>query len=827
MDMEVRHLLMAGLLVASVPVSARDIHGVKGFYNWTAAQMQQDGFVKVDPKTGNKDANWLPAINFDNGYLNSYLGVGDAAKNWWRTTAYFNYRAQDAGITITKNYPVLAFKFSLPENVTPSTESSVTMEHWWKNPYDGSYSLMNNKTGLGINGLASNGRLEYIKSWPGKTIVSADHPLVGRDSVKLGWEGNYTKYRKTDDGVVYAYRDVKVNGVAIPTFTCAVLPETGAGKTEYIAILNYGSIEDTVSVENGGAASRVLLDRTNIESVGFHIMFFGYKTIDGCDAAPEANIKWVKTFAGYEEAMASLTADNNWGDGTESAAKTQLNYALYYAEQILKGYSFRNSDPDNPDDAYYIAYQTAYTAANGVYTDAAATDADYENATAQLQAARVALMTATNPASGLVYNYLKSATGSGSIVIGADNVTVGGITGKPLTVGSNDAAAPLSFVATGNVVNGQKTYTLRNADGAVMQANDGTLLLVKDGSGSVFTFSERDVEGHGFDIKCGDRYYYLDSNGLLACTAEIPEEATVDFDALSSYLFTIDDALADYVANASEEEKTGLTGGWEFNSTPAEDPGTRGVIDGVVKVMAENSATRMIDGWRMSRWRAYSRVNQETVKNSDNTDAVCLVLTSAPTYDNWDGSQTGIAHDFTTPAAMRMDAGTENPFYVRDPNPRDSTWAYCMNAGVKRYFAIKMKATDDVAFGTLTFLGANTVTINSGMIAGQKGDVVYWDLLQSGFAVGKNLFTSAFFSPTGFTSADSKLYIDWIRTYATVDEIPEESLSEDIVATGIRSVNDAEVHGAVTGEWFNLNGQRVSAPSKGLYIQNGKKVIVN
>lgn len=821
-------LLLASLMSASLAAHAdnttdRQIHGINGYYNWTAQQMQSDGFVEVDKNTGNKDKNFLPAISFDGGYLNDTLGVADASKDWWRSTVYFNYRAQKSNIKIAKKYPVIAFKFSLSSPAKDSTECSVTVEHWWKKPYDGTTGTFTNKTGLGINGIQSNGRMTYMAAFPNKKIQNADHPMAGRDSVKIGWEGNSSKYRKTDSGVVYAMRDTKVNGVTIPTWAMAVLPTDNTDKCEYIAMMNYGSIEDTVSVENGAAESKLLLDRTDIESVGFHIMFFGYNPIEQGQPAPAASIKWAKTFTSIEEAMNSLTAENNWGDGTESVAKTQLNYALYYAENILAGYIYRNSDPDSPDDADYIAYQTAYTEANAIYSKADATDAEFEAATQKLTEARIALLAATNPDKSLVYNYVKSASGNGSIVVGNDDVTVGSLTGKALTIGSKDAASPLSFVATGNVSYGQKTYRLQSGSANVVQASDGTLLLSESQAGSEFTFSERDTEGHGFDIKCGNFYYYIDNNGVLSATEEIPAEATKDFDALSAYLFTIEDALADYAANAAESEKTGLSEGWEFNSEPVEDPSTRGLVDGQEKIMAENGETKMIDGWRMSRWRAFSRVNQETLKNTDGTEAKCLVLTSAATYDNWDGSQTGVVNDFTTAAALRMDGGKQEPFYVRDPSPRDSTYAYNVNAGIKRYLAIKMKGTDDVSFGSITIFGANkSVGVGSANIAGQKGDVVYIDLLQSGFAVGKDTYTSLFWSPEGFTSAESKLAIDWVRFYDTVEAIPEESF--DTTTTGIDNVTVEKATG--NNHWFNLNGQRIAQPNaKGIYILNGKKVI--
>jgi hypothetical protein len=805
--MRIKLLLLTGLVCVATGAQAqttRAIHGVKGYYNYTASQLQQDGFLAVDTKTGNKDPNWVPSMVYNGDFVDFNLGVGDVSKNWWRLSAKFNYKCTDATIKITKNYPVVGFKFTLPVNVTDSTDASFSIEHWWQNPYSGTNGLMTYKNGCGLNGVNGGGRMDYAHIWRNRKFQN-EGTMTGRDSIKFITDNKQNKWYKDETNNLVEYFRTASTGTSASkdtSFVIVRLPDDVAdGKSEFVAFLNYYSIADTSSQ---AVESKRLLDRMDIANVGFQLMFFGYEKIDGATAAPMGSIKWMKTFSSLKEALGSLTADNNYGDGTESALKTQLNYSLYYAEQALNGFKFRNSDPEGePDDEAYITYKAAYEEANQVYNDANSTDADYSAANEKLQAARVAFNEAVDLPDSLVYNYVKSATSNGGIVIAGDESTIGGTTGKALTIGANDAASPLSFVATGSVVNGQKTYTLKSGSAAVVQASDGTLLLVEGATGSTFTFSERDTEGHGFDIHCGDYYYYLDQNGVLSFTKEIPEEATTDFDALSPYLFTIEDALGDYANTASEEEKTGLKGGWEFNDTPEDDPGTKGVVDGVEKTMAEYAETKMIEGWRMSRWRPYSRVNQETVKNSDNTSATCLVLTSAATYDNWDGSQSGITNDFSGPAAIRMDHGKENPFYVRDPNPRDSLYAYNFNAGINRYFAIKMKGTSDVKFGTLTFLGANSVTISADQITGQKGDVYYWDMLNSGFSVGKNLYTSAFFSPEGFTSADSKLYIDWMRTYSSIDEIPEESFA-DGVANGITTVKAADATGK-----FVVNGRTV------------------
>lgn len=52
------------------------------------------------------------------------------------------------------------------------------------------------------------------------------------------------------------------------------------------------------------------------------------------------------------------------------------------------------------------------------------------------------------------------------------------------------------------------------------------------------------------------------------------------------------------------------------------------------------------------------------------------------------------------------------------------------------------------------------------------------------------------------------------------------SLSDEQVATGIEATLNADTKTATGNEVYNLNGQRVAHPQKGLYIVNGKKVII-
>jgi hypothetical protein len=60
------------------------------------------------------------------------------------------------------------------------------------------------------------------------------------------------------------------------------------------------------------------------------------------------------------------------------------------------------------------------------------------------------------------------------------------------------------------------------------------------------------------------------------------------------------------------------------------------------------------------------------------------------------------------------------------------------------------------------------------------------------------------------------------KGYLVIDSNAPEFLGFGGDATGINEVKAVEAK----GEFFNLAGQRVAKPAKGLYIANGKKVII-
>ena len=64
-----------------------------------------------------------------------------------------------------------------------------------------------------------------------------------------------------------------------------------------------------------------------------------------------------------------------------------------------------------------------------------------------------------------------------------------------------------------------------------------------------------------------------------------------------------------------------------------------------------------------------------------------------------------------------------------------------------------------------------------------------------------------------------------IRTANDMGGLGTESAEVNVTATGIQHVNvsDNLYH---ANDWYNLNGQRIATPKRGVFICNGKKIVV-
>ena len=109
-------------------------------------------------------------------------------------------------------------------------------------------------------------------------------------------------------------------------------------------------------------------------------------------------------------------------------------------------------------------------------------------------------------------------------------------------------------------------------------------------------------------------------------------------------------------------------------------------------------------------------------------------------------------------------------------------------------------ATDDVTDNLLVPTTGADIPVGAYVLAKQGGNVAFYQLTSalSGVAAGK--------------------------AYLNIPSSAKSFALNFGDATGIESLRQATKEGE--GQWFNLAGQRVAQPTKGLYIVNGKKVSV-
>ena len=118
-------------------------------------------------------------------------------------------------------------------------------------------------------------------------------------------------------------------------------------------------------------------------------------------------------------------------------------------------------------------------------------------------------------------------------------------------------------------------------------------------------------------------------------------------------------------------------------------------------------------------------------------------------------------------------------------------------------------------------VGDNAFIVNStgGTFAAEDGYTYF------GFKKNSEPITFATFNPSTVAIPSNKAYLK-VKT----SELPPAearqlvAVFDDGETTGITEVRGLKSEGR--GEFYNLNGQRVAQPTKGLYIVNGKKVLV-
>ena len=834
------HFFSLALLAVCVGASAQDpIHGVDGYYNWTAAQLKASDALGVG-NNGKKVKGWYPEVGYtdDMEYVRFTMGINNNVNEteWGgfqhRSELVLKENTPGEGVmTITRAYPVVAFKFSIPEN----NEGTGVLSGYFE-PQFNAYDADGNGGRLWLNGLDGNSRARLVH-YSGTGVLT---DALGRDSVKLNNGNNgYSSYR-TANTVHKEYKDTIWHVLRLD-------PKVGEKKTDILFAMDLSTICD--EAKNGDEAIRSL-DTTNIKLSGFSLGFLGvhadtlaYEIVDGdtvgshvktIEERPTVYLKWIKTFASMKDFEASLSDENNWGDGPAvDPNKPVLNSALYEMQQFMYNYKF--------SDRLGVLNE-AYEKALAVYNDAGSKPEDYKAQIEALSVAKSAFLGEIAYAGESPMNTIFNLQGL-ALGLETTNKTIGDYTGKLLVPVSPENAASFLFVENGEI-NGQKVYNLKTASGTIVQANDGSLMLVDpnqltgSNAASVIFTNRGTTDDPGYDMKVGRYYYYYDEmEGRLLVTEEVPTTDTKD--EIASYLFFPQAAVYDPSDHDAENYpmSSGEGSAWEFNGDVEMkvEPAYAASFemydwDASQKELATKRATLpYVEGWSVNGYRMSTLLEvDKTLEDGSGSPMSCLKLSVMDKYDNIHADSVNVAENQTDWTAAQQisimrEHGKYNSALNRVPQPNqqcDSLYAINMNSGINRYFAMKWKSNNpEITFNGLTFfVRKNIEEPGVGMegLLEKRGDVYIWDLVECGIPFGDRKACAQYMSWNGVTSPDDAVYVDWMRFYDSLDAIPSET-----IPTAISDVT------AGTSVLMTVSGNQVKVYCEGevaVYSVDGKLI---
>jgi hypothetical protein len=754
--MEKRGLISIFLAVfLCTNLSAQEpVHGVNGYYALTAQQMQSDGKVILD-NNGRQIPEWYPNLSYEGDYLKVQMGLSNKTPTvidenqkvfQFRTGITFVEEVPGEGrLVITKDYPVLAFKFGLPKNNERlSGNDYIEPEYLWYSPSTGA------REKVPLSGLDGNGRHRHVLSFP--YLVDEN----GKDSLNIT--------RRYDNGKeleIWAGQRVEDEYADVVFFV------------DFSHIFNEQSLE-SFKLHTFGigffAQADTLKSTPNRDESGKIISYTYAAETKTLDELPAYYFKWLRTFPSADEFREFVS--HNDGDGSDPHSNNQLvlQTKIYRASQFAANYKFADESVLTPFNAAIQLAQTVYntTAPNTDKTSGEwqAWDATVIAAIESLANAQEAFLAAIAMETTNVYNKITSGDGNYELTLG-ETATVGSYTGQLLTVGGTGAGTGFSVIPVGNA-NGQTAYKLASAQGVIVVSKDTLMLvpttqLTDPGNAAAFIFSNRYLKEEPlYDIKVGAKFYYITDEGKLDVASALPDVENLE-DVLN-YLFVVQDASGSYDPS---NDNAPLFEAWEFNTPVTFNPADQWETD-----------TLKVDGWRMNRWRMHTRVNQTTEDGNG-----YLTIKAAPAYyvalDTFHTEP--LQTVYPTTVLICREHGQYATIGSQDPidQVRDSLYLININSYKRRYFAIKWASNNrHVTMSNFNFLvkkGIDETIISPDNLTGQKGDVRYWDLLALGLSYGDKGAAAQYLSFDGIASPDDTVFIDWIRTYETIDQIPNET----------------------------------------------------
>lgn len=494
----------------------------------------------------------------------------------------------------------------------------------------------------------------------------------------------------------------------------------------------------------------------------------------------------------------------------------QLDLDRAIAEATNYAEEFAQSDADA-----VAALRSAIAAAQAMLDAGETDEAKLNESISALTAATETFMASITYRLGENEFYCSITTPDGNygLRLSHDKETVGNYSGYLLQTCEPVDAEPFS-IAKSTVINGQQAYQLSTENGVVIQTGS-TLMLVdanqvtaSNPAKFVFTMRYSDGEDALYDLKAGNFFYYINEQGVLSSTEEFPEYE--DFTEITSYTFML--TPSEYTKDP--EEAAVNFKGWEFNESAKKVTEVFGDALGL-------NAGNIVEGWRLNKWRMYTRVGQTngflTVSVDNPYYAVEDTLAQTPIVPAID-EQSNLT-SANNGASICREYGKYSSQASRDPidQIRDSTYLVIVNPIYCPYIAIKMSGTDenvDLSGWSISFFikkGGIEPSLKLSNAAGHKGDVYYWRLTDCGFTVGQVGYSAQYMGMnTAFQSTKQAIIFDWIRPYESIDDIPEESFTAEEKAAVVATLPENPVYEAPEYEVKKVEylGQYIKAMNK-------------
>lgn len=571
------------------------------------------------------------------------------------------------------------------------------------------------------------------------------HGQSGVSSGKV-WSvaADINKWKEWKNPVDTATANLPVQAIKLPANdpdSCNRIFYFNLASSSYKAFVNAGS--DSIDL----GRFRIDIGTSGYDTTGYNI--------------PNYKIKWIRTYKSVGEMNQQIrTYRGDEAPDTRTDNQVALFEALYAGYQMHTKYNTSNEQIMN-------TYRDSLDFFKAVYDEIIPSDvasAQWTEWNTRIgQAAATVVKMNSDLLSKLTWKrgedsyMVKLATSAfdGKYLALGGDIKVGGYAGKKLVFKTGEENGSAFYVASRDKVNGLTSYALVS-DGYYIALHKDTLFAVASANrGNVATtinFTNRAPE---------DPYYSLNLGFYVGVTDGVNLNKSLIFPttAFEPYLFEV------------------IPYAYTYNSA----------TDSIGKIAMEFNKDGDTEGWKRNNWRPYIETQQSTI----NEHGVLEAYATETYLANSAGSPV-TETAFPAGIGLRREAGsfaTGQYPNAYELNPKSDSvqhrpldYQVVLNSGKNRYFAIKVASNEssaDMSLGNFTFYRAfgEGYTFSMANADVKKNDVYVFDLLKLGIAPGNSYFVNQYIGNFPLVNKNSRIYIDWIRTYENLSDIPNESFA--------------------------------------------------